>query len=388
MDPSKESTYQFLEAFLEEMSELFTDRFVHIGGDENNGKQWDANVEIQAFMREKNLFDNHELQSYFNNRILDILEKNGKRMMGWDEIFQPGISDDILIQSWRGKKALFQAAEQGYQAILSNGYCIDLAQPASFHYLNDPLPDDSGLSADERRNVLGGEAAMWSEMVTTETIDSRIWPRTAAIAERLWSPGDINDVDDMYRRLQIISYQLEEVGLQHISYYEMMLRRLAGGTNIEPVKILVDVIEPLENYQRHSQGVQLTTYAPFTRLADAAAPESMEAYYFNKLVDEFITTKDITITQEIKVYFLKWVDNHKAFVELAENSPVLGDAVTLSLDLSNISKIGLQAFSATVSHTDRWKEQSNKALDAALEPRMECELKVVEAVRKLVENAN
>ena len=387
IDPTKESTYEFLDIFLGEMAALFPDAYMHIGGDENNGRQWDANPEIQAFMKKNAIADNHELQSYFNSRILDILNKYGKNMMGWDEIFQPGISKDIMIQSWRGKEALIASAQKGYKAILSNGYYIDLIQPTSFHYLNDPLSEDSPLRPEEAQLILGGEATMWSEVVTPETVDSRIWPRTAAIAERLWSPGTIKDVDDMYRRLEIISIQLEELGLLHERNYEMMLRRLAGGRDIKALKTLTDVIEPVKIYERHNQGITFTTFSPYTRLVDAARPDAKIAREFRNLVDDFIETGDLALTQDIKGYLLLWVENHAAFIELAEKSPILKDAVKLSLDLSNLSKIGLQALSSSVDHDAGWKKEASIMLEAAKEPRMECELMVVSAVQKLVENS-
>ncbi|MDI1241558.1 MAG: family 20 glycosylhydrolase, partial [bacterium] len=198
MDPTNEKTYKLLEPFFAEMAALFPDAYMHIGGDENEGKQWDANANIQAFMKKNGIKNNHELQTYFNKRILKFLQKNGKIMMGWDEIFQPDLPKDVVIHSWRGQKALADAARQGFQGVLSNGYYIDLSFPASQHYVVDPLPADTTLSADEQKRVLGGEATMWSEWVSPETIDSRIWPRTAAIAERLWSPREVNDIDDMY----------------------------------------------------------------------------------------------------------------------------------------------------------------------------------------------
>ena len=98
--------------------------------------------------------------------------------------------------------------------MLSNGYYIDLNQSAAFHYSNDPLGGDgASLTPEEKARVLGGEATMWSEFVTPEIIDSRIWPRTAAIAERLWSPQDVRDVDSMYARLAVVSRHLEFYGL-------------------------------------------------------------------------------------------------------------------------------------------------------------------------------
>jgi hexosaminidase len=200
-NPADERIYPFFDKFFGEMAALFPDRYLHIGGDEVEGRHWDANPAIQAFMKKRGLADNHALQAYFNTRLLKILTRHGKRMVGWDEIFQPGLPTDIVIQSWRGTEALVGSARKGYQSILSNGYYIDLCQPAEIHYLNDPIPLGSPLDEAQQRLVLGGEATMWSELVTPETIDSRIWPRTAAIAERLWSPQSVRDVEDMYRRL-------------------------------------------------------------------------------------------------------------------------------------------------------------------------------------------
>ena len=107
------------------------------------------------------------------------------------------------------------AARGGYASILSNGYYIDLIFPASDHYLNDPLPADTTLTESEQQLILGGEATMWAEYVTDETVDSRIWPRTAAIAERFWSPREVRDVDSMYARLDHMSLLLADVGLRH-----------------------------------------------------------------------------------------------------------------------------------------------------------------------------
>ncbi len=177
-NPVIEETYQFLDKFFAEMSQLFPDEYMHIGGDENNGKQWDANPDIQAFMKQNNIPDNHTLQAYFNKRLLKILTANGKKMVGWEEILHPDMPKNIVIQSWRGEKSLIEAAKMGYQAMLSRGYYIDLNQSTEFHYLNDPNPDNLPLTDEQRKLIIGGEATMWSEFVSPEIIDSRIWPRT------------------------------------------------------------------------------------------------------------------------------------------------------------------------------------------------------------------
>ncbi|MCU7496761.1 MAG: family 20 glycosylhydrolase, partial [Ignavibacteria bacterium] len=131
-NPTLEETYSFFDRFFSEICPLFPDAYMHIGGDENNGKQWSKNPQIQEFMKKNNIPDNHALQSYFNGRILKILSKYGKKMIGWDEIQQPDLPKDIVIQSWRGQKGLANAARAGFQVILSNGYYIDLIQPTDF----------------------------------------------------------------------------------------------------------------------------------------------------------------------------------------------------------------------------------------------------------------
>src|SRR5208283_5394410 len=136
----------------------------------------------------------------------------------------PDLPRSAIIHSWRGPESLATAARQGYRGILSNGFYIDLIHPAFEHYLNDPLPAATTLTIEEQRRVLGGEATMWAEWVTPETIDSRIWPRTAAIAERLWSPAGVRDVPDMYRRLALVSASLDEAGSLHERNEAVMLR--------------------------------------------------------------------------------------------------------------------------------------------------------------------
>src|SRR6202142_4020424 len=106
MDPTREETYQFLDAFIGEMAALFPDEYFHIGGDEVNGKQWDANPRIQEFQRAHGMKSNEELQAYFTRRVQVIVEKHGKKMIGWDEILSKDMPRNVLVQSWRGPKAL------------------------------------------------------------------------------------------------------------------------------------------------------------------------------------------------------------------------------------------------------------------------------------------
>src|SRR5262249_7309013 len=155
-----------------------------------------------------------DLQRYFNQRVEKLLRKHGKIMIGWDEVLTGGLSTGTVIQSWRGQATLAQAADAGYRSLLSFGYYLDHLQTAAIHYAIDPLDGKAGdLSPEQASHILGGEACMWSEYVNAETVDSRIWPRTAAIAERFWSAREVRDTDSMYARMEAVSRMLEWVGL-------------------------------------------------------------------------------------------------------------------------------------------------------------------------------
>jgi len=387
MNPIKESTYKFLDMFFKEMAALFPDEYIHIGGDENNGKQWSANPEIQTFMRANGIDDNSALQKHFNLRVLEILTHYNKKMIGWDEIFQPALPKNIVIHSWRGYKALDDAARRGYMGILSNGYYIDLIQPAEYHYLIDPIPEGSTLSEEQKKFILGGEATSWGEDVVPETIDSRIWPRTACIAERFWSPQGVKDVESMYRRMEIVSGQMEELDLQHIKNYEYMLRRLTNGNNISALKRFVDVVEPVKIYNRHFQGIKYATFSPYTRVVDAARPESMTARRFRKLTDEFIDSKKNENISEMTAMLQSWEANHDELERTIRVSPVLKEIETMSRDLSSISKVGIEAIEYVnkgKNATKEWIAESKATLDQAKNPRGQVELAILPSIEKLI----
>jgi hexosaminidase len=388
LDPTREETYKFLDAFLGEMAALFPDAYMHIGGDENTGKQWKANPKIQAFMQEHGIKDAHGLQTYFNQRLLKILQKHNKRMMGWDEIFQPDLPKDVVIHSWRGTQALAEAARRGYEGILSNGFYIDLVFPTSDHYLNDPVPEGSTLTPAEAAHVLGGEATMWGEWVSPETIDSRIWPRTAAIAERLWSPREVRDVDDMYRRLSVISVQLEELGLTHEKNQAMLLRRLAAGRDSHALQTLANVVEPVKEYRRYQQRPQ-TMLSPLTGLVDAARPDSFEARRFNAAAEAFLSDapRFESGRRELREALAEWLDAGTQAEALMEQSPALAEAKPLATDLRRASTVVAEALSFIEKGSvpgPGWREASLAVLDEASKPKAALELPAVQGMRLLV----
>jgi hexosaminidase len=390
MDPTKESTYEFLDKFIGEMARLFPDKYFHIGGDEVNGKEWDANPRIRAFMRAHGFKSNQDLQAYFNTRVQKIVSTHGKIMIGWDEVLRPNLPKDVVVQSWRGQASLAQAATLGYRGLLSFGYYLDLMWPASQHYAVDPLDGAANLNDEEKQRILGGEACMWSEYVSPENLDSRVWPRMASIAERLWSPQNVKDVDSMYERMKGTNDRLEWLGLTQNTYYPPMLRRIAGSDDISALETLADVIEPVKDYTREeTTRVEATSLMPLNRLVDAAHPESIPARQFSILVNAYLAGGDATKTNQIRAWLMRWRDND-AKLKPFEESFLLQEDVELSQELSSVAASGLQA----IDYLERgehpsaeWASSQMAVLQKVRQPKAQLLLMVVEPVQQLVDAA-
>ncbi len=388
MDPTRESTYKFLDKFIREMARLFPDQFFHIGGDEVTGKDWDANPAIQEFKRAHNMPTNAALQTYFNQRIETLVKKRHKQMVGWDEIQHPELSEEVVIQSWRGPKGLAAAARAGHRVLLSNGYYLDLVQPAEQHYLNDPLGGEAtSLTDAEKQRVLGGEACMWAEWITPETVDSRIWPRNAAVAERLWSPAEVRDVDSMYRRLAVLSSRLDYLGLKHNSNSRLMLQRLAGAQDATALKILAEALEPTKNYARDQ--VDNDMRKPLIALVDAVAPESLAARQFSALVDAVLGGKAADHEKAaLRQQLILWRDNDLRLRPLLAQSFLLKEDAVLSQNLSAVAEVGLQALDYLQTGgaaPAAWRNAQLSVLTEASKPQKNLLLVVTASVEKLVQ---
>ena len=397
MDPTKESTYKFLDRFIEEMAKLFPDQFFHVGGDEVNGKQWDANKEIQEFMRAHGIQNNQALQAYFNKRLQPIVEKHGKSMIGWDEILDPTLPKDITVQSWRGQASLAAAAKQGYRGILSNGYYLDLGWPASRHYAVDPISGDAAnLSPEEQKRILGGESCIWAEYVDAQNIDSRIWPRNASIAERLWSPADVRDPASMYARLDFVATRLEWLGLTHKTSYWQMLHRIAGAATPEEfaaLHTLTDQLEPVKDYTREQTApAEPTSLTPMNRVVDAVPLESAAGRRFGELVDKFIAVSclDTDAGARLRRQFTAWRDNDGRLEPLAKRSFLVREVAERSRDLSALGTIGLAALDAIAKRQPApgsWKTRQLATIEQLKKQKAQLLLLPAPAVQKLVEAA-
>jgi hexosaminidase len=392
MDPTRETTYKFLEKFVAEMARLFPDAYFHIGGDEVDGKQWDANPQIQAFIHAHGMKNNQDLQAYFNQRLLKIVAKNHKIMVGWDEILHPDLPKTIVVHSWRGQKSLAEAAKQGYSGLLSFGYYLDLMWPAARHYAVDPMSGDAAsLTPEEQKRILGGESCQWAEWVTPENIDSHIWPRNAAIAERLWSPQNVTDVASMYARMNAVSLDLEFLGLTHRSARQHMLHRMAGTADIAALRNLADVVEPVKDYNRWDDAKgPIDFHAPLTRMIDAVYPESDTAHRFSELVQTFVQSgyKDPAAEAQIRTWLTTWRDNDARLHSLLDQTFLLQEDEPLSQDLSALGAAGLQALDyldKNQTAPDSWKTEQLALIDQAKKPMADVLLMVAVPVQQLVE---
>lgn len=508
MDPTREEVYDFLDRFFGEMSELFPDPYIHIGGDEVNATHWENNPLIQKFAEEKGMKDSHALQAYFNIRVQDLLSGHGKLMMGWDEIIHPDLpKEGIVLQTWRNHSFLWEAARNGNQAVLSAGYYLDYKQPAGYHYNVDPevitgavsievdslnwkswscsmqvsdmsiegalylfgegdelrgimdlmgtsmgfedaqlsnnqlafsietsfgtisldvlLEGDSlygsgklalfnlqvkgsrtggidmedgaalpefktldPLSAEQEKNLIGGEACMWTEMADGLTIESRIWPRAAAVAEKLWSPKVLTtETKDMYRRLMYVDDKLELLGLHHRSYNRAILRDMAPETYQKPLNILSSLLKEEKFFARMElYDPQLYTTTPLNRMVDASLPESYEAYHFALDVDSWIVSKDSAAKERLLSSLETWSLNHNKLSPAFELNPWLQEVEKHSFHLSELAKIGLDAIKDP--NALKGKEHEIEALFASAEVAYGATvLAVVEPVQKLLSTA-
>jgi hexosaminidase len=397
MDPTSEKVYKFLDDFIGEMARIFPDHYFHIGGDEVNGREWDANPKIQAFIKAHGIKNNQALQAYFSGRIQKLVTKHGKTVVGWDEVLVEGVPKDIVIQSWRGQASLAQAAKQGYRGILSNGYYLDLGWSAARHYAVDPIGGDAAnLSAEEKHRILGGESCMWAEYVSPENVDSRIWPRNAAIAERLWSPQEVRDPASMYARLDFVSARLEWLGLTHRTVSRHMLQRLAGSASsaeFAALRTLADLVEPVKDYTREKTApAEPTSATPLNRVVDAVPLESDAGRRFGELIDRFVASAchDSTAEPQLRAQLAAWRDNDAILQPLAERSFLVKEVAANSLDLSTLGAVGLAALDAIAKGQpapDSWKAQQLAIFEQIKKPKAQLLLIPAPAVQRLVEAA-
>jgi hexosaminidase len=379
LDPTKGSTYRFLDGFIGEMAKLFPDEYFHIGGDEVSPREWNSNRNIRAFMRKHHIANGVQLQAYFNRQVLKIVTKHGKKMEGWDEVLQPDLPQSVVIQSWRGSDSLWKAVREGHGAILSAGYYLDLVKSASDHYAVDPLKNvPADLTSDQLKLLYGGEAAMWEEFCSAENLDSRLWPRLAAIAERFWSPASVNDTASMYSRLWPVNHWLEWLDLRQETNLQLMRQCLAGRAPSESLDVFAETLEPAKGYSRHVQ--QYTPDTPLNRLVDAIPPESEAAQKFGAEVDAYLGgARTPERSAALREQLTRWQQSVADVHSLLELNSLLNEDLPFADQVSKLCQTGQDA----IEHLE--SNQPMQKTGYKPEPKQEMMIAIATAIQKLID---
>jgi hexosaminidase len=234
-------TFKFLQDVIDEVIKLFPSKYIHVGGDESPKENWKRSAFCQQLIKNKNLKDEHGLQSYFIQRMEKYINSKGKKIIGWDEILEGGIAPNATIMSWRGEEGGITAAKDKHDVIMTpGGWCyFDHSQskyedsitiggylPLDKVYGYEPIP--AALSSDEGKYVLGAQANLWTEYIGNESkLQYMVFPRIAALAEVLWSPKDKRNWADFEKRLPAVFEKLYEQNINYsTAYYNLQINIL------------------------------------------------------------------------------------------------------------------------------------------------------------------
>ena len=396
IDPTKEYTYQFLDKLVGEMASIFPSAYFHVGADENNGVAWKQNPGIVAFMKKNKIADAKALEHYFVMRMYSIVKKHHRTMIGWEELFNKDIPKDLVVQKWKPEMAMMGAPlkaeniiSQGNPVLISTGFYLDHHMPASIYYINPTIPKSDINDPVIKNKMLGGEAAQWTEIADAENIEGRIWPNAAAIAERLWSPATVNDIDDMYRRLNVINLQLDEGGLQQFGNQDKALRRMTGVYDVSVAKSLTDILTPVRGYKRlfstmSKSAEENALTAPLGRVVDIVFVDSWKKREFRNNVSKYLQ-KDTIAEKAVRAQLRKWItadeqwDKYNGNAQLMEvsghahNLAVLSTAVLEAMDLRKNGTVG-----------EDWLSAKKEIIKKASTPAGDTELAVLPELEALI----
>ncbi|MEN8186919.1 MAG: family 20 glycosylhydrolase [Bacteroidota bacterium] len=224
LNPTDEKVYDFADKVFSEIAQLFPGEYIHMGGDEAYHAYWEENTEVQVFMKQNNIKNGSELQSYFVKRVEKIINSKGKKMIGWDEILEGGLAENAAVMSWRNFENGVKAAKMKHKVVMSpiNDTYLNIRQgdlsveKPIYSYLNlervydfDPLPDDV-----DQKYILGGQGNLWTEEIPTiHYAFYMTYPRAFALAETFWSKKESKDWNDFIKRTQVHFHRFETENL-------------------------------------------------------------------------------------------------------------------------------------------------------------------------------
>jgi hexosaminidase len=290
--------------------------------------------------------------------------------------------------------SLAAGARQGYTGILSAPYYLDGMKTNEAHYLADPIPADTTLTSEQQKLILGGEVCMWAEQLNERTIDSRIWPRTAVMAERFWSPQSDRDVVSMYRRLPKVSIELEQAGLKHITGPAMMRRSISGQVNPTALSTLAAVLEPV-SFGERSETQHTDGHTPLDRLVDTVVPDPPSRFEIAQDVDAVVNkTSDSTAAEaRLTRRFMEWQEIAPTLAAQMQQNPRMSDAAIRAQQLGELGHLGLQTLSQLnpnnpALHGTALGQARTTAIDDAAKPAALVRFTFLDSLRKLVTAAS
>ncbi|MBC8216535.1 MAG: family 20 glycosylhydrolase [Candidatus Marinimicrobia bacterium] len=270
-----DSVFTFLEGVLTEVMNLFPSKYIHIGGDEAPKKNWKLCPKCQNRIKQENLKDEHELQSYFIKRIEKFVNSHGRNIIGWDEILEGGLAPNAAVMSWRGTKGGIEAAKQKHPVVMSpTTYCyFDYYQhepdqeplaiggllPVEKVYEYDPIPNE--LTLEEAKYILGVQGNVWTEyMPTGDHVEYMLFPRMSALSEVAWTFKAHRNFDDFHHRLSDFYYRLDALG---VHYRHPTIRGFeANNVFIGSTMITIQKPRPYLNIHYTLNGEDPTTKSP------------------------------------------------------------------------------------------------------------------------------
>lgn len=250
----KETTFEFLQNIIDEVTTVFPSKYIHVGGDEATKTNWEKCPLCQKRMKDEGLKNVHELQSYFVKRIEKYINSKGKKLIGWDEILEGGLAPEATVMSWQGTQGGIEASKQGHDVVMSpQSHCyFDHYQgpqneeplafggytPLSKVYEFDPVVDS--MTPDQAQHVLGGQANLWSEYIpTTQQSEYMIFPRIAALSETLWSSKEARNWNDFTTRLSSLLERYDYLGINYSKSAYLVSASYTADLSNKKVKLVL-----------------------------------------------------------------------------------------------------------------------------------------------------
>ncbi|MDY0102989.1 MAG: family 20 glycosylhydrolase [Lentimicrobium sp.] len=358
-----DETFNFLQNILLEVMDIFPSKYIHIGGDEAPKTRWESCEKCQQRMKDENLKDEHELQSYFIKRMEKFVSKHGRQIIGWDEILEGGLAPGATVMSWRGMEGGIEAARSGHDVIMTpTDYCyLDYYQadpagepfgiggyvPLKKVYSFEPVPDV--LTEKESKHILGAQGNIWTEYIAKpDMVEYMVYPRALALAEINWSPKEARNWEDFNRRFiqnfNLLNYKKVNFSQSSLSVAFEVLPNT--GTNGVWVKLTSDYPEAkIYYYSNSSKGN--TKEVRYTNPVNVVHSQTIHAYVHLDGEEPMKVTKlDINVNDATgKVPVLNTIYEHQY---AANGTSSLTDGIRGNPDNINKNWLGFLGVNADI----------------------------------------